>query len=330
TPVPAGGQDTAVDRGAGQPVASTRPTNALPTGGDPPGSTTPTPLRRLLAIGAVVLFVVAGLAFWLAARPDGALVADEALAADDGTSLSPSPTVSTPATGTTSPTTTATPTATPRPAEPGPTVEAARFASPPTIDGSAEEWAGHRAYDSNTVIAGRQATVRASWLLGWDTDTYYVHVTVTDPRVRQSHEDQPDQLWKGDSVGFELGVAAPEVRTDVLDPADVHVLMGPTPDGRVVRAINVPVGKAFEPGPPFVGGEVRTLITADGYTIEAAIPWSLLNVTSPKEGLTLATNLNVSDSTSKGGLAVMESNNPRRSGNDAPVRHVWGRLQLDG
>ncbi|HSF97369.1 MAG TPA: CHAT domain-containing protein, partial [Ornithinibacter sp.] len=287
-PVPAGGQDTAVDRGAGQRVTSTRPTTAPATGDTPdppdPHDDDRTPLLRLLAIGAVVL-VAAGFAFWLAARPD------EALVADDGASVSPSPTLSTATTGTTSPSATPTNNAPTRAAEPGPTVEAARFASPPTIDGSAEEWDGHTAYDSNTVIAGRQATVRASWLLGWDTDTYYVHVTVTDPRVRQSHEDQPDQVWKGDSVGFELGVAAPEVRTDVLAPGDVHVLMGPTPDGRVVRAINVPVGKDFKPGPPFVGGEVQTLITADGYTMEAAIPWSLLNVPSPTAGLTLATNL---------------------------------------
>jgi hypothetical protein len=278
-----------------------------------------------VALGALGV-LVAGLALWLLLRPDTAPTADEV--ATTATSPAVSPTAA--------PTPTPTPTPSPstaantRAAQPGPTVEAARFAVPPTIDGKADEWAGHTAYDSNTVIFGKQATVGATWLLGWDADTYYVHVTVTDPRVRQSHEDQPDQVWKGDSVGFELGLAAAEVRTDVLDPADVHVLIGPTPDGGDVRAINVAKGKNFERGTPFVGGQVRTLITSDGYTVEAAIPWSLLNVASPREGLTLATNLNVSDSTSRGGLAVMESNNPRRTSNSAPLRYVWGRLQLLG
>jgi hypothetical protein len=165
-------------------------------------------------------------------------------------------------------------------------------------------------------------------MLGWDPDNYYVYVTVTDPAVTQTHEDEPWAVWKGDSVGFELGVAQDPVRTDVLDPGDVHVLIGPTPDGRDVRAINVAKGRELVRGELFVEGQVKVLVSRAGYTIEAAIPWSRVNVSSPHAGLALSTNLNVSDSTAKGALAVMESNNPRRKSNNVDWRYVWGRLQL--
>lgn len=266
-----------------------------------------------------------GLVLWLLLRPDAGPTGGTA-------SSSPSPTgVTSPATPTGgSSTATATKAPPTRAAQPGPTVEAARFTSPPTIDGMPDEWAGHTAYDSDTVIARGPATVRASWMLGWDPDNYYVYVTVTDPAVTQTHEDEPWAVWKGDSVGFELGVAQDPVRTDVLDPGDVHVLIGPTPDGRDVRAINVAKGRELVRGELFVEGQVKVLVSREGYTIEAAIPWSRVNVGSPHAGLTLATNLNVSDSTAKGALAVMESNNPRRKSNNVDWRYVWGRLQLLG
>ena len=142
------------------------------------------------------------------------------------------------------------------------------------------------------------------------------------------HEDEPWKLFNGDSVSFELGVAEPQVRTDVLDPGDVHVLIGPTPDGRDVRAINVAKGRVLVPGELFVEGQVAVLVTPDGYTIEAAIPWSRVNVATPVAGLALATNLNISDSTARGAMAVMESNNPRRKNNNVDWRHHWGRLEL--
>ncbi len=281
-------------------------------------------LVRWLALGAAVLVVV-GLVLWLLLRPDGGPSGGTA-------SSSPSPTGATSPATPTGGSSTATATKAPptRAAQPGPTVEAARFASPPTIDGMPDEWAGHTAYDSNTVIARGPATVRASWMLGWDPDNYYVYVTVTDPAVTQTHEDEPWVVWKGDSVGFELGVAQDPVRTDVLEPGDVHVLIGPTPDGRDVRAINVAKGRELVRGELFVEGQVKVLVSREGYTIEAAIPWSRVNVGSPHAGLTLATNLNVSDSTAKGALAVMESNNPRRKNNNVDWRYVWGRLQLLG
>ena len=241
------------------------PTPPSPTPPTPPPPTPPQWARWLAA--ATVGLVALGLGLWLLLRPDdGAVTGGSTGTTPSATTAGPSPTGGSPTTTTTSPPT--------RAAQPGPTVQAVRFASPPTIDGRADEWAGRTPYDSNHVVAKGPASVRASWLLGWDPDNYYVHVTVTDPRITQAHEDEPWKLFNGDSVSFELGVAEPQVRTDVLDPGDVHVLIGPTPDGRDVRAINVAKGRVLVPGELFVEGQVGVLVTPDGYTIEAAIPWS--------------------------------------------------------
>lgn len=220
---------------------------------------------------------------------------------------------------------------------PGPTVQAARFATPPTIDGNGTEWAGHTAYVVDHVIARRssQPSVTASWQLGWDASSYYLFVRVVDPSVTQIWRDKPSQVFNGDSVSFELGQVSSAPRTDVLPADDSHVLFGPDPGvpGSVVRARNVPKGGAsFEAGPPFTGADAVWAPTADGYTIEASVRWTDLHVTDPHSGLALLTNLNVSDAIAngpdRGMFSTMSSNNTARTDNSARLRYRWGSLGL--
>jgi len=326
-PEPAVGPDPL--RGGPPPVGPVEPVQpvqpVVPVGPDHHEGT-PSPLIRWLgaaAVGAVAL----GLVLWLVLRPHNGTPDAH------GSSTTTSTTTST-GTGTVTPPPPPPPSHT-RASVPGPTVQALQFATPPTIDGTGTEWTGHPAYASNNVIAGGPTSVHATWQLGWDATNYYVFVTVVDANITQTHADEPSQVFNGDAVSFEIGVAEATARTDVLPSGDLHVLMGPTPDGQVVRAINVANGGAsLERGEPFTQGHVAALITPDGYTIEAAIPWSRLKVTAAEAGLVLATNLNVSDAvpsgTARGNLAVMESNNPARKTNAASLRYRWGRLQLVG
>jgi hypothetical protein len=271
--------------------------------------------------------VALGLVLWLVLRPHNGQAGAQGSSTSSSTQTSSSSSTS----STSSSSTTTAPNRT-RAAVPGPTVQATQFATPPTIDGVGTDWPGHPAYTSDHVIAGGPATVSATWQLGWDANYYYVFVTVVDPNITQTHADEPSQVFNGDAVSFEIGVAQATARTDVLPSGDLHVLMGPTPDGHIVRAINVAQGSTLGRGEPFTQGNVATVVTGDGYTIEAAIPWSRLKVTSPAGGLVLATNLNVSDAvpsgTARGNLAVMESDNPGRKTNNASLRYLWGRLQL--
>lgn len=227
----------------------------------------------------------------------------------------------------------------PRPVPAGlrePVVTAARLSNPPRLDGNPGEWTGLPSYLSDTVVAppGASGTVRAEWVLGWDTDRLYFYVDVTDAALTQTQAADVSQLWRGDSVSFELGPANSEGGGARLDSRDLHVLVGPAPNGGLLGGLNVAGGRSFRAGSLIAGGQGVTRLTGQGYAIEASIPWSTLKVSRPAPGLALAANLNVSDAVSSGPrtgeLADMVSNNPRRTGNDSSTRDQWGTLLLQG
>lgn len=217
-----------------------------------------------------------------------------------------------------------------------PVATAARLSNPPRLDGNPDEWTGLPSHVSDTVVApaGASATVRAEWVLGWDADRLYFYVDVTDAQLTQTHAADVSQLWRGDSVSFELGTANPNPGSTSLDPGDLHVLVGPAPGGGLLGGLNVAGGRSFRAGSLIAGGQGVTRLTGQGYAIEASIPWSSLKVRQPASGLVLAANLNASDAVSSGprtgDLADMVSNNPRRTGNDASTRDRWGTLLLQG
>lgn len=220
-------------------------------------------------------------------------------------------------------------------AAPGVAMTAQRVAAPPVIDGVAADWADRPPSVSDHVIApdGATSAVSARWWLSWDDQALYLFASVTDPVITQTHAGEPSQIYRGDSVSFELGPSADQVSIERLDDRDVHVLIGPTEDHRWVRAINVAGGTFLVTGPPWDSGQVVVVPTATGYDVEAAIPWATLHVAPPVAGLVLAANLNVSDAVAdgphRGELAAMLSNNPERTTNAASKRNVWGTLLLE-
>lgn len=230
---------------------------------------------------------------------------------------------------------TPTPTPSTHPWDPGSTVTAAALAVPPVTDGLGGDWAGVPTFQTVAPVHNtrKQPGVTATWALGWDAISYYVYVEVKDPAITQTHAGELWNLWAGDSVSFELGVAGDRVRTGTLDEHDVHVLLGPTEDGAALSHVNVSNGKVVVAGHT-PRGQVAAQLHGWGYAIEAAIPWSELSVTAPRAGTVLSTNLNVSDAVDtgarRGSLASMWSNNPERTSNDARFRSVWGELRLTG
>lgn len=217
----------------------------------------------------------------------------------------------------------------------GTDLEAAFTTTPPTIDGRASDWAGVPAYSSDVVVApaGATASVHARWSLRWDDTALYLLVLVTDPTITQTHEAQPSQLFNGDAVSFEFG--PPDITsTAALQPTDLHVLMGPTQDGRTIGAINVARGAVFASGPTLKGAASVVGKVDGGYVIEAAIPWTMLRVSSVAADQAFGMNLNVSDAVSsgsaRGSLRDMVSDNPKRTSNNAVTRADWGRLVLTG
>lgn len=220
----------------------------------------------------------------------------------------------------------------------GPSIAATHLTTGLTIDGDVADWPSDtHTVDSNTLIAGSQQTVQATWGLAWDDTNFYVVADVTDPTRTQTHGDDTSQLFKGDGVSFEIGTSAPQNGDASLEKGDLHVLMGPEDftNGKVLSAINTASGRSFVKGASSIQGlDAATVTTDHGYRIEAAIPWSTLGVSGVQAGAELGMNLNVSDAVADGGnkgaLRDMVSNNAARKGNDAAFRSAWGTLQLEG
>lgn len=71
---------------------------------------------------------------------------------------------------------------------------------------------------------------------------------------------------------------------------------------------------------------------AEGYELEASIPWSALALAqAPQRGTVVAMNLNVSDAVAppnRWALRTMISSNPRRTAGNQNVPATWQRVLL--
>lgn len=292
-----------------------------------------TPRRSLLlGVGAGVAALVVGGGWWVARAGDAPVPPAPSSTATGTPTGSGTPTATATATASPSPTKPTPPA--PRVVEPGVRMTAQRFDSPPVLDGDPADWAGMPVLVADAVVYpkdGGEPNIAGRWQLGWDRESLYFLVEVTDPQVEQLNLSDNSQLYKGDGVGFEIGPWAARVSTTTLPARDLNVLFGIT-DGverpTVIGAINGPKGRSFERLTDLTVDGIG-VTTPEGYRIEAAVPWERLNVTRPERGLLLTMNLTVSDGNADTrGLRTMVSNNPVRTMNDAAGRFRWGQLTL--
>lgn len=214
------------------------------------------------------------------------------------------------------------------------TVQAASLSGQLNIDGADGDWpSAAKSYHSDHFVAGPEDRgVSATWRVAWDAGALYVFARVQDIDPTFVNTVKPSTLFNGDSVHFELGADARNLdATAPLRPTDVHFMLGPVGNGNVVAATNRPIGGVFVAAvSPSI--TAKSLRGADGYTVEARIPWRLLKI-DPKFGLMLAANFNVSDAQpaarAPATLRGMLSNNPKR---DAALQNHpagWYWLKLD-
>lgn len=208
---------------------------------------------------------------------------------------------------------------------------AVRLSQTPIIDGSLDEWpqaapilSAYRVYQDQVWDGSDDVT--AVWRLGWDDANLYLGVTVRDNVHVQTQTG--NQIFRGDSIDMQLdterdGDFAPEVSPDDYQitfspgnfnniPASAFRFQG-TDDNRMLDAIGHTI-------------RVASQQTEDGYIIEAAIPWSDVNVT-PSTGLTLGAALNVTDNDSPG-TAVQEAFYSHVSTRTFRDPTGWGTLTL--
>lgn len=202
------------------------------------------------------------------------------------------------------------------------------------IDGDFSDWAGVEVIDVDSEVFPKQtaaADLKAQWQLTWNKNALFVHARVQDPSLRSVEVDQPSQFFRGDSVSFEFGPDPGNLSSSagLRNGRDLHLMIGFTPDGPLVSANPARSGR-------FVAGNLVDEVEASGqeadggYELEAAIPWSVLNVDDPSRGQVFGMNLNASNAAPQGAwaLATMISSNPGRTGSNQPRPGTWQRLVL--
>ena len=141
------------------------------------------------------------------------------------------------------------------------------------LDGGNENWPAlppERIAGSRLVVGSSPGELEASAKLTWDDNDLYVLMHVTDSTPMQNSQ-VADQAWDGDAV--ELFVGHDEVdRSGPLLPTDRHILLGA---GSAKGTSYVASGQEMPTG----GCQTVVVIDSDrkGYTLEAAVPFSLLD-----------------------------------------------------
>ena len=212
-------------------------------------------------------------------------------------------------------------------------VEASMMAAPPTVDGDLAEWSSIAAAASSTnrvySAAGWDGSddLTAVWQLAWDNSNLYVAVTVTDDTHVQTASG--NQIFRGDGVDMQFDTVRDADFGDGLSPDDFQITLSPgdfagsSPTAFRYRGT---AGGAILDAPGGHNVTVAAQQTGTGYTLEAAIPWTDLNLT-PAAGLTIGLALNANDNDTPGTAVqeVMMSHMPNRTLTNPTT---WGTLTL--
>jgi predicted esterase len=131
----------------------------------------------------------------------------------------------------------------------------------------------------------------ATLRLGWDDRGLLVLANVTDPDAEEA--DDPDPLYGKDCIEFYL---APSRSSSDF----VHYVVAPGIDPKHpqlrTQSIDGRVTRSLRKAPIRI--EAKSSKTAEGYIIEARIPWSGLGI-QPSLGTTLALQISANDTTGK-------------------------------
>jgi len=205
----------------------------------------------------------------------------------------------------------------PRPEREAPLVSAEKLPRALRIDGRADDWPrGSAQLVAPTHVAEGNIDARfhGGFRLAWDEQHLFLWVHVRDPSARQN-ERSGERLWSGDAI--ELFIGAKELaRPGSLTADDRQILIG----AGATPTLHVAHHQAAV-------SDCQLAVTkqGDGYTVEAALTWSLLGV-SAREGAELLFDLAIDNSDD--GLVRRQQlvwSGNRRSSSD---RGGWGRLKL--
>jgi hypothetical protein len=179
-----------------------------------------------------------------------------------------------------------------------------------TIDGSTSDWTGQLPAAANQLIAGN-TTATGDIFLMWDANALYLLAVVHDASINAPDPTDLTKVYRGDAVILELG---PDNRTlaptDLARPLDAYYMFGPPASLAVstrptVRKVSPPpiIGvlgpnptpTSFDTPLKVAGIAAVVSLSADGYVLEARIPWTSSRLNGIVPGTWLAANVLVSD-----------------------------------
>lgn len=210
----------------------------------------------------------------------------------------------------------------------GTPLTASFLASPPTIDGDLSDW-NTTPYTVNHVVFGATAWSGSSDLsgtayLGWDEQYLYVAVDVTDDTFVQTSTGA--LMYKGDEVEIQFDADLPGDFTSTSLSADDFQL-GLSPGNFGSRSPEAYRWYPLAQSGPLVSVQVAAKQTADGYALEARIPWAVFGVT-PADGARYGFALSISDN-DLAGAAVQQSMVSSVSTRTLTDPTTWGTLILE-
>ena len=197
-----------------------------------------------------------------------------------------------------------------------------------TLDGNTADWLWRDEVKASFPIAGTAPTnATGSVYLLWDDQALYVLAIVFDPTVNPPDPNRPSQLYNGDGLTLELGPERPADTASWARQADAYYMFGrrtPAAIGVMGATAN---GRSFEP--PMWTTQVQAVIAprADGYVLEARIPWANTRLNQFQLGTRLAANIVISDRVGNTRTGMVTTNSQR----DRDLRAhpaYWHELQL--
>jgi hypothetical protein len=210
----------------------------------------------------------------------------------------------------------------------GVSVEATYLSDPPTIDGDWTEWST-TTYSAHSVIYGADNWVgpndlESNFRVGYDSQYLYIAAEVIDDTYAQNASGS--EIYKGDSLELLVDAnVSGDFNSTAMSGDDYQLAIspgkggttGPT-EGYLYYPSNVRGGRGFN---------IEATGGSSVYYVEAAIPWSVFNV-SPSSGKHLGFAFSVSDNdnTSENVQQSMVSN---VSGRKLLNPTTWGDLTLE-
>jgi hypothetical protein len=176
----------------------------------------------------------------------------------------------------------------------GADVHANRANRAPTIDGSLDDWSGASSWPAASLLLDDAhhpwkdpADLSASFLIGYDDSQFYLGAVITDNTHVQNEMTRDLALYKGDDIelwfdrdlpgdfdnakanddDLQMGLSAGDFGR--LGPQAVFWLPKPEEGDAVARGVKVVAVRRPD---------------GQGYTLEAAAPWSALHISAPRPG----------------------------------------------